>query len=422
MTMKSPLQQSNSLEQWLSYIEGSHGREIDLGLQRVLTLAKQHKLTQFSCPVISIAGTNGKGSSVALLEAILVAAGLRVASYTSPHLLKFNERIRINAEPVSDASLCTAFATIEKMRSEVSLSYFEFTTMAALHHFQQANVDVVLLEVGLGGRLDAVNVVDADLALITSIDFDHQDWLGDSLEAIAFEKVGIARAGQTVIFGDSQIAQSALQYAKLLNCQCFQRGVDYDYQQQTMSWHWQSQRNELSDLPLPTILLQNAANVLMAVEWLQQHLTIPAQAIIQGLKTVNPTARCQIVSEEPTVLLDVAHNPQACQQLATRLQTLPQQGRTLAVFSMLKGKDLLASIDCFKQIVDVWYCADLPEERGIPVEQIAENLTQQAFAEVIVCDSVATAFKQAQQVATSIDRIVVFGSFYTVAEVLSQRC
>lgn len=389
-----------NLSSWLTYLETLHPKAIDLGLDRVGKVAHALNLIPFNSFVITVAGTNGKGSCVALSESILSAAGYRVGAYTSPHLLRYNERVRINGEFVTDEMLCKAFVEIEKARGDVSLTYFEFGTLAALLLFKQANLDVAILEVGMGGRLDATNIIDADIAIISSIALDHTEWLGNDREAIGFEKAGIMRAGKSCVCGDFDVPQSIRKYAQELrtNLYCPNEGSGYSF----------------DNLPLPKIAQQNAATVLKAIELLPQTFEVNRNAIKTGLKQVFLPGRFQIIGK---TILDVAHNPAAGELLAKNLQLMPCSGRTLAVVGMLSDKDILGTIQPLFPHVSAWYVGGLDVPRGAPTKLLADQIRIGAntVSEYI---SVTAAYRQALADAQPSDRIIVFGSFYTVAEVM----
>lgn len=410
----------NTLAEWLNWQEGLHPREIDLGLERVAAVLSKLDLTPVDFTVITVAGTNGKGSCVAMLEAILLAAGYRVGAYTSPHLLRYNERIRINGNEVADQALCAAFEEIDNARADVSLSYFEFGTLAAIDIFQRAGVDIAILEVGLGGRLDAVNVLDADVALISAIDIDHQDWLGDGREAIGREKAGILRAGRPAVCIDSRPPQSLLDYAQQLAAPLFLSGRDFQAEAGEQGWHWQGPEGESLQLPRPALAgdyqLQNAAGVLMCLRLLADRFPLDNAAIRRGLGRVQLAGRFQQLAGRPAVILDVAHNAQSARALAQNLTRMDCQGRTHLVFAMLADKDIAAVVDSLRGPVDEWYLAPLPVPRGASLAHL------QASTQGLACQSFASlqeAYAAACRDAQPEDRLVVAGSFYTVAAVLA---
>ena len=411
-------------EGWLSYLETCHPKAIDLGLQRVSLVAERLQVLHFDCPVITVAGTNGKGSCVALTQAILAAAGYRVGAYTSPHLLDYNERIQVAGEFVSDSALCEAFCQIEKVRAEISLTYFEFGTLAALLLFKQAQLDAIILEVGLGGRLDAVNCVDADIAVISMVDLDHMEWLGHTRELIAKEKAGIMRPNKPCVFGDFTLPDTVYEQAALLNTTLYRQGQHFDYKKQLSTWSWQSQQQTLMHLPLPGIALQNAATVLQVIELLADSFFITRSAIEEGLKQVFLRGRFQIIeieSIDSQLILDVAHNPAGGRCLAKRLAKEPCRGKTYAVVGMLADKDITNTLEPLLAQIDQWYLADLEGPRGATAEQLHQCLLglKQHTSRIFTLTSPTLAIKQACNAAKKGDRVLVFGSFHTVSLVLA---
>jgi len=415
----------SSLAEWLVWQETLHPSTIDLGLERVA--ATLHRLHPEPPPfaVITVGGTNGKGSTVAMLEAILRAGGYRVGAYTSPHLLRYNERVRLDGSEVSDAALCAAFERVDQARGDISLTYFEFGTLAALDIFWCSQVDVAILEVGMGGRLDAVNVLDADVAVVTTVDIDHAQWLGDTREAIAFEKAGIYRGGRPAIYGSLDAPQSLLDHAVAIDAQLFRYGQDFGAKAEGEGWRWWGAGKERHALPLPALRghsqLQNAAGVLMALEAVAERLPLDQAQIRAGLLAVALPGRFQVQPGAVTRILDVAHNPQAAGELAANLAALPCAGRTLAVVGMLADKDMAGALAQLRGAVDHWYAAALTVARGAATAQLVQALTAAgvAAADISPCTDITAALALAQQAARPGDRIVVFGSFHTVAEALS---
>ncbi len=369
--------------------------------------------------MVTVAGTNGKGSNVALTAAILSAAGYRVGTYTSPHLIRYQERIQIAGQCISGQDLCLAFEQIEKNRADISLTYFEFGTLAALWTFKQAALDAIILEVGLGGRLDAVNCVDADLAIISMIDLDHIDNLGDTREKIGCEKAGIMRPNRPCVCGDFTPPQSILNMAQSLACPLYRQGIEFDYNIQTQSWSWMSQQLTLRDLPLPNIDCQNAATVLQAVELLGEHFIITPQAIQEGLKSVFVPGRFHIIEKNARqIIIDVAHNPAGGECLSKRLANTPCLGSTYAVAGMLADKDIINTLRPLKHHVDHWYVCDLPEQRGAKAEKLKQSLLDLEVSQAILeCSAPDLAFQQAYRQLQKNDRLLVFGSFYTAAAI-----
>lgn len=414
-----------TLADWLACLEQRHPLSIDMGLARVGEVASRLQLNPAPCPVITVGGTNGKGSTVATLVSIYRATGLRVGCYTSPHLLHFNERIAINGEPVGDAELIAAFAQVEAARGEISLTYFEFTTLAALLLFRQAGLDVMVLEVGLGGRLDAVNVLDADIAVVTSIGIDHIEYLGDSREQIAAEKAGIFRAGKPVVCGDAEPPASLLAQARTLGCRLYCRGRDFDFHATAYDWDWQCAAEPgrraaahelpavLRALPRPTLALDNVATALMVVRLAP--LPVSESALRQGLTQARLAGRMQRLAQAPEIILDVAHNPHGAAFLMRQLPPARVGQRSFAVFAMLADKDMAGVVDACRGHIDAWHVASLPVPRGAAATQLLPLLRARGCAVAGVHDSVAAALQAARQQAAATDRILVFGSFYTVA-------
>jgi len=409
------------LAEWLSWQEQLNPKEIELGLDRISTVWSKMHPAALQCPVITVAGTNGKGSSVALLDAILHAAGYQTGCYTSPHFLRYNERIKINGDEVSDQLLCESFDRIDQSRNNLPLTYFEFSTLAALDLFIAAKLDVVILEVGLGGRLDAVNMIDADAALITTISMDHMDWLGDDLEQIGREKAGIMRCGKPAVFSGGT-PQSVIDVADEMGAELYL--VDRDYQYTTESrghWHWQSEAKSYSELPQPALLgkfqKQNAAAVIMLLNTLKDQLSISDEAIKAGLQEVRLTGRFQQIEGLVPTYVDVAHNPEAALALRDTLSNQPADGPLYAVFSMLEGKEIETVVATMSPIIDHWFIAPLASNRGAPVEKLMAAVSLHTNK---ISSSVSTidALTAAQQQIPSDGRVIVFGSFFTVAEVL----
>ena len=408
------------LQDWLAYLETCHRKSIDLGLDRITQVAKRLDVLTFACPVITVAGTNGKGSNVALTAAILTAAGYRVATYTSPHLIHYNERIQIAGQCVSDQALCHAFTQIESLRANVSLTYFEFTTLAELWLFkQQSHLDAIILEVGLGGRLDAVNCVDADLAIISMIDLDHMEYLGDTREAIAKEKAGILRRYKPCVCGDFAIPQSILEHAQSLASPLYRQGFEFDYKIQGSSWSWQSQHHSLIDLPLPRIDLQNAATVLQAIELLSDRFSITSAAIKEGLKRVFLPGRFQCIEKNSRrIIIDVAHNPAGGRCLAKRLLHSVCAGKIHALVGMLADKDIVNTLRPLLSQVDYWYVSDLTVPRGASAQHLKQVLMSlQGMPVILEFSRPDLAFQHAYQSLQKNDSLLVFGSFHTAAAI-----
>lgn len=423
----------NTLSEWLSWQESLHPSEIELGLERVGEVLHRLELTRPDFTLITVAGTNGKGSSVAMLEAILLAAGYRVGSYTSPHLLRYNERIKLGGEPVDDATLCASFERIDQARSfglqdsatpETSLSYFEFGTLAAIDILHRAEVDIAILEVGLGGRLDAVNVLDADVALITAIDVDHCDWLGNDRETIAREKAGIMRAGRPAVCADPSPPVSLLEHATELGAPLSLIQRDFSIAQHGEQWDWQGADQFWRELPLPALpggfQLHNAAGVLAVLAALAKDYPIEQAAICRGLMSVRLPGRFQVLPGKPMQILDVAHNAQSAQALVENLRGLPRAGRIVVVLAMLADKDIDAVVGHLAAVVDRWYLASLTVPRAASGEQLQAAVQARVPAEVVeLFDTVQAAHQAALVASEKEDVIVVCGSFHTVAAVLA---
>ncbi|QTF07723.1 bifunctional tetrahydrofolate synthase/dihydrofolate synthase [Brenneria izadpanahii] len=404
-------QATSPLVTWLHYLEHLHGQAIDLGLERVRQVAENLQLLRPANVVFTVAGTNGKGTTCCTLESILLAAGLRVGVYSSPHLLRYTERVRIQGKELPEAMHCQAFADIEAGRGRVSLTYFEFGTLAALQMFKQADLDVVILEVGLGGRLDATNIIDADVAAVTSIALDHTDWLGSDRESIGREKAGIFRRGKPAVVGEPDMPLSIAEVAGEKGALLLRRGRDWDFSIQRDGWSWQNKQRELSGLPMPNVPLANAATALTALNY--SPLNVNEEAIRQGLRLASLPGRFQIAGEHPLLILDVAHNPYAAAYLASRLAALPKTGKVRAVVGMLSDKDIGGTLNHLKPLVDEWYCAPLEGPRGATAQQLAEHLAHcRQFPDV------ASAWRQAMAASAKQDIVIVCGSFHTVAHVM----
>ena len=417
---------SDSLEAWLAHIERLHHRQIDLGLERVKAVADRLEL-RFECPVVIVGGTNGKGSTCAMLDSILRAAGYRVGLYTSPHLLRFNERIQIQGEPADDATLVEQLKAVEAVRGDVSLTYFEFTTLAILRLLMQQRLDAVILEVGLGGRLDAVNVIDADVSIITSIDIDHVDYLGPTREHIGFEKAHIYRAGRPAICADPQPPLSLLDVARDLGADLWLFGRDFnyagmDYGKGLQQWSYGGRVQRRASLPYPALRganqLLNAAGALAALEALGDRLPVSQQAVRTGLLTVQIPGRFQVLPGRPTVVLDVAHNPHAAAVLARNLDSQGFFPETHAVFGMLADKDVRGVIGHVKQRIDHWHVGPTGGARGLSAAQAATYLREAGATSITEHETLEAAHAYACERADPDARIVVFGSFTTVGAVM----
>ena len=411
------------LDAWLARLEQLHPSAIDLGLERVRRVKDALGLAP-TFPLISVGGTNGKGSTCAYLEAILSAAGYRTGLYTSPHLLRYNERVRVAGLEASDAELIAAFERVDAARCEVSLTYFEFGTLGAMLQFVAAKVDAAILEVGLGGRLDAVNVFEPDAAIVTGVDLDHMDYLGDSREQIGFEKAGIFRAKRPAICADPQPPASLLEQAGRIGAKLYRIDEAFHVSQDDGGWSYRGRYWKFTGLPLPAMAgahqLRNAAAALAALENLQDRLPVAEAAIRQGLLDARLPGRFQRIGVNPQTVLDVAHNPQAARALASSLQQNPVAGRTLAVIGMLADKDAGQVIDALAAGVDSWWICRPDSPRALAADLLAETVRQHAQGvPVMVRSAPLDAYRAAQSEARDGDRILVFGSFYTVAAVLA---
>lgn len=422
---------------WLALLENRHPQGIsgiELGLERSRRVATELG-QRAACPLITVAGTNGKGSTCAMLENILLAAGYRVGLYTSPHLIRYNERIRIDGQPIGDAALCQAFARVETARlaaDDISLTYFEAGTLAAMECFLAESLDAIILEVGLGGRLDATNIFDADCAIVTTIDIDHSEFLGNTRAAIASEKAGIYRSARPAICADPQPPQSLIDHALEIGARLklIQRDFGYQPQDQLQWQYWSGQgatRKQRSGLAYPGLRgpmqLQNASAVLAALDALADRLPVAMQDIRRGLIEVELPGRFQMLPGRPTFVLDIAHNPQAIQLLADNLGGRGQgyYQHTWAVFGMMRDKDIAQAVQLLRHRVDHWLLCDLPSPRAARASDLADILTaSQPQASHWEFASVKEALQLAAEHAGENDRILVFGSFLTVAAAMQE--
>ena len=414
-----------TLSDWLAYLERIHSQSIAMGLDRVERVRRALGIEP-RCAVITVGGTNGKGSCCAMLEAMLLAAGYRVGCYTSPHLLRYNERVRIAGLALDDGSLCRAFERIEAARDGVLLTYFEFGTLAAMLAFEEAAVEVAILEVGLGGRLDAVNVFDADCALVAAVDIDHVDYLGASREAIGFEKAGIYRAGRPAICADRDPPRSLIAHAQDIGAQLLLIGRDFGFSAERGQWGYWGPNGKRHGLPHPLLRgefqLANAAACITALEELHARIPVAAQDIRGGLLSCEIPARFQVLPGQPVVILDVAHNPQAARALAQNLSLMGGSGQTVAVFSMLKDKDIIGVASALKDQVTRWHVAPAQGARAASADELCAALAQaQVTAPIQRHGDVAGAWRAACDTVARDDRIIVFGSFLTVAAVMQER-
>jgi dihydrofolate synthase/folylpolyglutamate synthase len=423
----------DNLDDWLKYLETAHPVGIDMGLERV-TRVKDALQLNFQAVVFTVGGTNGKGSTCALLESVLLAASYKVGCHTSPHLLSFNERARVNGENVSDELLLEHFKAVELARASLpdapTLTYFEFTTLAIMHLFATADLDAVILEVGLGGRLDAVNMIDTDCAIVTSIDLDHMEYLGNTREKIAFEKAGIFRSDKPAICADPVPPQSLIDHAGSIGADLWLLGKDYNFQGDKQQWGWAGRGKRFSGLGYPALRganqLLNASAVIAALIAVRDRLPVGAQEIRNGMAWVELPGRFQVLPGQPTIILDVAHNPHASAALAQNLENMAYHPYTIAVFGAMADKDIDGVLKPMMDKIDFWYLCDLPTPRAASAESLAARLRSLGFKEgadsgIEVFSSPALAYESALKKAGEGDRISVFGSFYTVAGVLAYR-
>ena len=414
-----------TLAEWLAYQEALHPNAIDMGLDRLSRVLHELNWKPFGCPVITIGGTNGKGSCVALAECILTSAGYRVGAFTSPHLVRYNERIRIAGREVSDDELLWAFERIEAARKDISITFFEFNTLAALLIFEREHLDAVVLEVGLGGRLDAVNVVDADAAIISSVALDHCAWLGNDVESIGRWKAGIYRPNRPAIFGSKSMPRSVSEEAQRIGAQLLRLGAEFDYSTAGKRWEYRFDVT-LSDLPLPAlpgaIQLENAASVLTALRCLSERLPISRASIESGLQRMRLRGRFQVITAKPALvcewILDVAHNPAAAATLAQNLRARSPKGRTMAVCGMFADKDVGGVIAAVKPCIDTWIVATVGGARSLSGDQLADKIIGFGGTVAKVATDVKSACDFARSIASVSDRVVVFGSFHTVGPAL----
>ena len=414
-----------TLANWLSYLETLHPKTIALGLERVAQVKQQLNLNP-NFPIIVVGGTNGKGSVCAMLESIFHAAGYRVGCYTSPHLLDYNERVRVGKRQASDATLCAAFEKIEQVRGDVPLTYFEFGTLAVMQCFIQQKIEVAILEVGLGGRLDAVNVFDADCSVVVSVDMDHMEYLGDTREKIAYEKAGIFRGGRVAVFGDLDMPNAIASEAQRMGAQLWRLGEQYSFTAGKQQWNYRSKLGTRSALPYPALRgafqLRNASAALVALDVLREKLPVDMSAVRRGLGEVALSGRFQVIPGKPQLILDVAHNPHAAISLAQNLAAMPPSGKTFALFAMLKDKDMAGVVRALKNQIDVWLVAGIAAPRGATALELAQVLNEEGVAGTVQTFATVTdALRHACNEAAENDRIVALGSFYTVAEVMRER-
>lgn len=402
---------TSPLAAWLYYLENLHPQAVELGLNRIRLVAKPLQLQTPAPTVFTVAGTNGKGTTCRLLETLLMAAGYRTGVYSSPHLIRYTERVRILGEELPETAHTASFAAIESARGTTSLTYFEYGTLSALQLFKQAALDVVILEVGVGGRLDATNIVDANVAVVTSIALDHTEWLGPDVASIGREKAGVFRAGKPAVVGEAEMPSSVADVAAECGAVLLQRGRDWCFYREGETWTFRDRDGQLENLPLPQVPLSNAATALAALR--ASRLPLDQAVIYSGLNKACLPGRFQIINSEPCVILDVAHNPHAAGWLASRLAGLLIRGEVHAVIGMLYDKDIAGTLACLLPQVDHWYCASLDVPRGATATQLMAHLpAAHPFSRV------KDAWKMAYHCAQKQDIVLVCGSFYTVSQVM----
>ena len=418
--------ESNNVADWVDYIQTLHAREIELSLERVREVF--HRLCPSGVPftVISVAGTNGKGSTTEILQSIYRSAGYKAGKFTSPHLVRFNERFNVDGVDVDDGALLAEFQAVERARGTTPITYFEYGLLLAIEVFISAKVDIAILEVGLGGRLDAVNILDADVAVITSIALDHTDWLGDTLEQIAFEKAGIARANTPCVIGLREPQVSMSQHLKSIQAIAHIVGHDFECSESASGWRYRSDRWELSELPAPFgqqgVQLVNASLAIRCVECLNSELMVDEAAVRAGLEHAQLAARCQILRHAPLVVLDVAHNEASVNRLANFLESLTFSGRLIVACGFLKDKEIAASLDCLAEVADEWHLASINAERGAQAEYLKAclgNVSSELRSDVVnLYEDIETAYNSAFDTLTVDDCLVVFGSFYVAGDII----
>jgi len=417
-----------TVSEWLDRIEQMHPAEIELGLERVAAVRDR---MAFNLPgvIVSVAGTNGKGSVCAMIEAIALESGFRVATYTSPHFINFNERARINGVPASDEDLVAAFEVVEAARDGVTLTYFEFTTLAIVWLFSQQNSELTILEVGLGARLDAVNLFDADCAVVTCVDIDHTSYLGTTRDEIGWEKAHIYRSGKPAICADPMPPARLVEHAEKIGADLWLFGRDFNYSGDRQQWAYAGRSQRRNSLAYPALRganqLLNASAALAVFEVLRPQLPVTQQAVRTGFATVSLPGRCQMLAGRPQVVLDVAHNPHAAAHLAANLDNMGFFPFTYGVFGTMADKDIDRIIDAMGERIDHWLVVDLPTRRAIGAEELATRLRARGFGDegdrtVTTFSDANSALAQAHERAGEADRIVVFGSFYTVAACLKK--
>lgn len=417
-------QQKDTLVEWLDYVLAGHPENvIELGLGRMKTMINRLQIA-FDCPVITVAGTNGKGSTCAMLESIYRAAGCKTAMHTSPHMLRFNERACINGKEVEDGLLVEAFEEVERVRDGLPLTYFEFTALAILRVFQKACPDVVILEIGLGGRLDAINALESTASIVTTVGIDHEAYLGNTRDAIGWEKAHIYRKGHPAVCADPNPPRKLVQYAQALSADLILRGKDFEIEELPEGLMRFQMQGQVWTLPVPALAganqIDNAAGVLAIITSLFSKLPVSEAQIAEGLRSVRVTARFEKVQTDPDVILDVGHNPHAANVLAQNVRALKTRGKVIAVFGMLADKDMLDVVKIMSPVINEWFITGLPGPRGASAEELRRVMLEAGVTEanIHVCDGVADAFERAKREAAITDKILIFGSFVTVTAAL----
>ena len=417
-------QQKDTLVEWLDYVLAGHPENvIELGLGRMKTMINRLQIA-FDCPVITVAGTNGKGSTCAMLESIYRAAGCKTAMHTSPHMLRFNERACINGKEVEDGPLVEAFEEVERARDGLPLTYFEFTALAILRVFQKACPDVVILEIGLGGRLDAINALESTASIVTTVGIDHEAYLGNTRDAIGWEKAHIYRKAHPAVCADLNPPRKLVQYAQALGANLILRGKDFEIEELPEGLMRFQMQGQVWTLPVPALAganqIDNAAGVLAIVASLLSKLPVSEEQIAEGLRSVRVSARFEKVQSDPDVILDVGHNPHAANVLAQNVRALQTQGKVIAVFGMLADKDMLDVVKIMSPVISEWFITGLPGPRGASAEELRRVMLEAGVdgTNIHVCDGVADAFARAKREAAITDKILIFGSFVTVTAAL----
>jgi len=416
-----------NLQQWLEYLESCHPSNIELGLERISQVASKLPIDYSNIKVITVAGTNGKGSTVTMLSAILQAGGYRTATYTSPHILAYNERVMLGDRYATDEELCDSFAAVEAVRGDIQLTYFEFGTLAALQLFSASKPDVVILEVGLGGRLDAVNILDPDIAIVTNVALDHTDWLGDTREAIGTEKAGIFRPGKPALVGEVDIPATVLAHARDIGAILYANGDAFTAAESGHgTWRWQGRDAKgkplTLELPQNNYPLDNCATVVQAIQLLAPDIN--AQAIASGLANAELPGRFQVIDRGYPLILDVGHNPHAAQRVKTQIETRYPGYRVVLLVGMLADKDYASVMSVYRQLVPCWVVAGIQEERGLAAKILYNYLLESGESDVTSCDTIAEAFQVAEQTCQDIAKngehvlLLVTGSFFTVSGVM----